>query len=342
MSLAAITVVVVLAAGEPDGASSPARASMEQALHVALGEDAHVVVEERAPDGDDALIAHAEAEHAAVVGVVTWRDHQRRATMRFAHTADRRWAEREIRFDAADAAAERGRTVGFAIASLFPEELMAARKRSAAAESAPTPAPAPAPAPALAPAPAPAPAPTAEEPRPHRSPDEIVRRVSVEALGMAGAAVGGYGGGVGGAIGVRVPVLAGVQLRGALDARAADVPEAQASSRIFDATAGVAWQTWLDAPQRWFAGARAEAVLQRHELVHLSSDDPAPDHQIRWLPGVGAALELGCRVTEQAALFGAARTEAVLGRSVVVVHHREQATISPVRFLAEAGLRVYF
>jgi hypothetical protein len=344
MSLAAITVVVVLASSEPDGAAP----AMEQALHVALGDDARVVIEhdEHAPESDERLLAHAEAEHASVVGFITWRDHQRRASMRFARAGDGKWAEREIRFDASDAPAERGRTVGFAIASLFPEEVMAARKRAAAAASATSPAAQTTPSAPPPPAPPPPtePAPSAPRSREEARPEPFAARdrTSVEAVGAGVAAIDGYGGGVGGAIGLRIPIGAGLRLRAAIGLRGGEIAEAQASSRVVDGTVGLAWQAWLDVSRRWFAGARAEALVQRHELVHLSSDDDTPDHRVRWLPGGVAAGEVGWRFTEQAAIFGATGLEAVLGRSAVVVHGREVASISPVRVLGEAGLRVSF
>ena len=117
--------------------------AMEQALRGALGRDVQVAVRSASEGAsDESLVATASNEHAALLVVIAWSERPRRATLRVVKPADGRWTDREIRFDSADVATERGRTVGFALASMVPDDALAPPDRP----SAPAPAPAPAPA----------------------------------------------------------------------------------------------------------------------------------------------------------------------------------------------------
>ncbi|MCA9585918.1 MAG: hypothetical protein KC657_11225 [Myxococcales bacterium] len=365
MPFAAVTVIVLVAAGEPVEASSPA---MTKALHAALGDDARVVVEPRGEVPDDGLLARADAEHATLVGVITWADGHRKVTLHFARASDHRWADREIRFDAADAAPERWRTVGFAIASMFPEETLDARAgaRAAAAPagtaagasaSSPgtaSPSTTPAPAPPSSGAPPPASSSAASRAsRSSRSPDGDTSvapdrrdgglrgpRVAIDATALAASAIGGYGGGLGGGFAVRVPVSSSFRLRGALSARAAELEPASATSRAYVGTAGVAWERRVGGSVT--AGARAGVLVELQEVVHFSADDPSAVHQSRWLPGVAASGEVAWHVGNHAAVCAALGAEGVLGTTAIFVRERQVASLTPVRLLGEAGVRVSF
>ncbi len=123
MLLAAVSVLVIVSSGEPSDGSTPA---MEQALRGALGRDVQVAVRSTAEiASDESLVAAANNEHAGLLVVVVWSDRPRRATLRIVKPSDGRWTDREIRFDSGDAATERGRTVGFALASMVPDEALA-------------------------------------------------------------------------------------------------------------------------------------------------------------------------------------------------------------------------
>ena len=343
MLFGALTVVVVLASGEPDGAAP----AMEQALAAALPENARVLVRPRGDASEGTWLARGKDESAALVGVVTWSEKQRRVVVRFVRPEEGRWSDREIRFDAGDAASERGRTVGFALASMVPEEVLAkavaeneaTRGASARATSGPPSPPPPSPPP---PSPAAAPPQRRQAEAPPLPPLPVRNRPAVEATGLAATALGGYGGGLGAALALRIPLGDSLRLRASVSARAGDVPVAQASSRVLGGAVGLAWQTWVDDARRWSAGARVEALLQHHELAHFSSDDPEPAAKARWLPGAGAAIEVGWRFTEQAAVVGAGGLEAVFGRSAVFVGGQEVAALTPLRLVGEVGLRVSF
>ena len=214
MLLAAVSVLVIVTSGEPPDGSTPA---MEQALRGALGRDVPVAVR-TAGEGasDESLVATASSEHAALLVVVVWSERPRRATLRVVKPSEGRWTDREIRFDNGDVATERGRTVGFALASMVPEEALSPPER----------APAPPPAPPATPAPGRS---SAEAPAPPYLPG--TNPLALEASALAVTAPGGYGGGIGGALAVRVPLGGAFAVRGAVSLRGGERRATVATTR---------------------------------------------------------------------------------------------------------------
>ena len=333
MFLAAVSVLVVLTTGDPGDGSTRA---IEQALRTALVRDATVVVRPSAGGtSDEDLAALGDAEHANLIGVIAWSEHQKRVVIRFLKLPGRRWTDREVRFDAADAPTERGRTVGFALASMMPDDAVAEPKTAA-----PTPPPPPPPdAGAVTEPPASFRAP--EQPRPP-APLPRPNPFALDAAALAVAPTSGYGGGAGGTLALRVPIVGALGARGALSARAESIGPAQASARAFGATAGVAWQPWLDAGRRWGAGARIDALVLFIDVAHLSEDDAQASHRSRFLPGVGAALEGTFRFSDHVSLIGAVGTEIVFGQTDLYVQERRVTSLPPTKLLAELGFRVFF
>lgn len=325
---AVVSVVVMLATGDPGDGSTRA---IERSLHAALGSDASVSLRTSGvPASDEALVATAKGEHATLLAVVSWEERQRRVTIRFLEPAAERWSEREITFDAADAPSERGRTVGFALASMVSDEALAT-KPAPRAESAPPRAEA-----------------ATQAPPPHAARPDAPRARrrehpnAIDASAVATTGVGGYGGGVGGTLAYRLTLAGQLAARIAFGARAGEVAPAQATSRMLGGALGLAWQPWLDRGHRWAAGPRLSALLLRHELVHLSEDDPGPDHRARFLPGLDAALEGSLHVLDYASLIAAAGAEVAFGETDVYVHDRRVATLPALRLFGEVGFRVGF
>lgn len=324
MWLAAVTVVVVVAAGEADDPSTPA---IEQALRTALGADASIAVR----TSDD--VETPGGDGAPLVGVVTWSDRQRRVTIHFTNPRDGRSSDREIRFDASDAPAERGRAVGFALASMVPAEELVRPGEPRPTNVAPAP-----------PAPQ-SPIPTSTPPA---TPSETsvapprANGLALDATAVATTAVGGYGGGLGGTFAFRVPLLGAVGARVALGARGGEVRPAQATSRVFVGAVGLTWQPWLDSRRRWAAGARVDALVLNHQLSHFSDDDPESVPLSRFVPGFDAAIEAAFRFSDRALLVAAVGPEVALGKTEIIVRGREVATLSPVRIFGEMGVRVSF
>jgi hypothetical protein len=330
MWLAAVSVVVVVAAGDPDDGSSRA---IEQALRTALGADASVELRSAAePEAAAAIAASATTDTTTLVGVVAWSDRQRRVTIHFSNREGRA-TDREIRFDPYDAPAERGRTVGFALASMVPAS--AFDERAAPKTTAPAAAPL-----ALAPTGS-APADPAA---PNEAPPTLPRPngMALDAAAVATTALEGFGGGLGGAFAFRLPLVGATGARVALGARTGEVGPAQATSRTLSGAVGLTWQPWLDARRRWAAGARIDALVLHQELTHLSDDDPSGVSLARFVPGADAALEGAFRFADRALVVVAVGSEVALGKTSVVVRGREVASLSPVRLFGEMGLRVSF
>jgi len=333
MLFAAVSVLVVLATGDPGDGSTRA---IEQSLRAALAREATVVVRPGDASASDAeLAAQGAAGHATLLGVVSWSEKQRRVVIRFVTLPGGRWTDREVRFDAADVPTERGRTVGFALASMMPEEAFAS----------PAPPPSP-PSPPVSPSPSPSPTPLLLSPPPaeERPPAALPRPnpLALDASGLAVAAPTGYGGGAGGALALRVPIAGALGLRVAASARAESIGPAQASLRVIGGAAGLAWQPWLDPQRRWAMGVRVDALLVHLDVAHLSEDDAAAAHLSRFMGGVAAALEGAFRFAEHAAVVGALGTEVVFGRTDIYVHERRVTTLPPLKLMAELGLRVSF
>ncbi len=124
-----VTLVILVAVGE---AASPAATAMTQGAHDAF---AGTVTEVRetptVPTDSDALSTEGTSRPDAVAELI-WRDaDHRRATLRVHLRQSRRWIERSFTFAATDPAAERGRTLGFAVASILPEAAKSAPPTSA-------------------------------------------------------------------------------------------------------------------------------------------------------------------------------------------------------------------
>lgn len=322
--LAAAHVLVVLA-GDPTEDGTVARA-IERALRGALGSEAVIDIDVVAAgsESDDVFRTKATNEDASLLSVVRWTNGNKQASLRFVRLHDDKWSVREIRFDAADAPAERGRTVGFTIASMVPDEALRPKP-----EAPPTPIPAP----------------RSEQTTADHAEAPAVRASklhSLEALGQAAGAVGGKGGGFGGALGVRIGLSQIVQLRFAAGARFEEIASAAATSRTYVGGAGVAVRAWSDATRRWKLGGRLQALLVGSEVVHFSEDDPEPVHQLRVLPGADAALELSFHFVDTAGVRLAAGSEVAFGRTDVFVRSRKVEEIVPVRPFVELGLEVSF
>jgi hypothetical protein len=114
-----VTLVIVLAAGE---AASPTASAMAQGARDAFtGVVAEVQESPTVPTDADALAVEGQS-HPDAVAELIWHDVDRRhATLRVHLRQSRRWIERSFVFGASDPAFERGRTLGFAVASILPE-----------------------------------------------------------------------------------------------------------------------------------------------------------------------------------------------------------------------------
>lgn len=318
MLFASVTVVVILASGDPGDGST---AALNRALRGALGDRAEIVVgasEDRATPSPSTFVARVE-----------WLEGEKRAVVR---TSDgTHSAAREIRFDANDAPSERGRTVGFALASMVPD----------APPESPPPAkvPAPVPPPVIAPSPMPAVVPGIRE-APPKAVTKKAPRFSLELLGQGATGIRGTAGGLGGAVGGRLVLPHGFNARLAFGLRLGEVPSAQATSRVLLPSIGAGYLYPIT--DALLVGGRVDFLAIYQYVAHFSADDPEPDGRGRWMPGVDARLEGAFRVTESTALTLGFGPEVAFGTTRIYVAGQETDPIPPLRFCGEVGITVAF
>ena len=335
MSAAALTLLVLIASGDGGrDVTGPVATSMARAVREAVGGDAQVVVREvpRVPSDDDAT-ALARELHASAVAELLWKDPEhRRATLHFhAEPSTSRWTDREIGFDATDADAERGRMIGFALASMLPE--------LAAGAAAPPPPPSSPPSPSPPPPP-PEPARRGEDEArsegPPAPPGEVHRWLGAVDLAVAGS-LGGDATALGGVLSARWDFAPSFSARLAGAVRGGEVGAAGASSTIGSGAAGLVWRAIPATTTRALGLAlRADVLAMQVRLSRAAS------HATLWLPGADLAVEGSWMLARPVALFAAAGAEAAFGATDVFLFSQRVTTLPPVRALGEAGIRAHF
>lgn len=316
----ALTLVVLIASGAAGGgASDPSAGAMVRAARHALGPSTRVIVRDLPPSLDDAdAVAMGHALGADVVVELAWGDAgRRRATVRVHADAAPRWIDRDIGFDAGDADRERGRTLGFAVASMLPERPDAPPRDELPDDDA---------ADAREPGATPAPRPRA--------------RVAIDALGAGSIGVAGYADAVGGAVRAAWYVGPRFALRAGGAFRTGAIVAADGTLRSVALSAGLGWRAVIPSARAPLgAGLRADAVLLRDIVTRSGSGEPA---QGRWLPAVDLTLEGTYRAFDPVSFVFAGGAELVLGSTDVLVAGRQVATLPPLRLVGEAGIRLEF
>jgi hypothetical protein len=320
----ALLVVILVAAGE---ASHPATRGVVGAAREAYGPGFEVEVREtEVVPSDERALAVGTALHAAAVVELSWdAPVHRQATIRFHLQSRPAFGDRVILFDETDDVGERGRTVGYAIASMMtapsePDRPPAATRPRADSISAPA------------------------RPPVHSVPSTTswthgaIDAVAAGATGVAGSAAG-WGGSLSG----RWYLLAPLALRIGASARAGQVIPAQSTSLLMHAAAGVAWVPLRATRASPFdVGVRIDALLMREQLTHFSDDDPEPVPAARWLPGADAALEAVWLFSPNAGFLGCFGAEVAFGRTDVTLHQVRVTSIPPLRLVFQAGVRAAF
>jgi hypothetical protein len=318
-----LSVVILVAAG---GAAEPTTLAIERATNEALGRSARVVVRESAgtPTDGEALAAGAEAGEDAAVEV-TWADAGHRLVMLRVHLAGRaRWLDRTIGFGAGDADGERGRTIGFALASMLPE----AASDAAVSPFAPLPL-----------VPASPPVPELGEGR-GAGGGELRYALDLVGVGAAGGA-GEMQGGGGGALETFVSSRLSIRVGGAV--RAGPVEGAGAWALTLRGAAGLAVRPWGDTASHAFAMAfRAEYVVESQSVTHYAPEGPDVSTRTRLLSGLDALIDAEWRLGRNADALVGAGIEEIFGTTYIDLNGARVATLPPFRAVAEAGLRVRF
>jgi hypothetical protein len=330
--LSAALVVLVIGAGPAQTVTT----AFEAAARGVLGADAKIEVvrlEEIPSDGD------AQARGTGFDGVVEliWSKDSAQTRVHCYVSKEQRWVDREITFGGGDTtskreASERGRLLGYAVATMFADE----------ADLATEPSPKPS---------TPPPSPSAVRPQILDSeptnivPDEPDRpslaRRALEFSGLASSGLGGTASGLGAAAGIRASLGDLLSARLFLAGRAGNIAHAQASTRDARFGGGLAMAVPFGA-RRFELGLRSDLFVSYFDATHLSEDDVSPDRRSRWLPGADLVAEGGFRFAGNAGLFAGAGAEAVLGKTDLYTHGQHVAVVPVLRAVGELGFRIGF
>ena len=319
LCLFGVALIVLLIAQDAEDASL---AAFESTLRGTVGQSARLRLERVTEDPPD---EESAARGSKIDGVVelSWSADHSRARLHCYLSRQARWVDREITFggsagDMAHEASERGRLLGFAVATMFAED-------------------------AVVPVPATPAQPPARRPaqvtRPRPAVPARVRGLEFAAIASSG--VDGTASGLGASAGIRWHWLGPLGLRGFIAGRAGNVPEAQASTRTAQVGGGVSFG-FLRSTTPLELGIRADALLSYFEASHLSEDDVEPDTKSRWLPGLDWLLEGGVRFAGSAGLFAGVGVEAMAGSTEMYTHGRRVAVVPPLRLVGELGFRTRF
>lgn len=317
MTPAAIVLAIVVAAGQ---AQDPEVAAMVAAAVEAVGAaDAVRLIEGPRLDDAEALRVEHELPARAVVQL-SWVDPGRlTARLRLHAARTDRWIDRTIHFSSADVRAERGRALGFAIASMLPEgdpELRAAAMEPVA----------------------PAPPPVAPEPP--------LGRQAAELAVLTAAGLGGSARGVGGALRLERFITEHASLGASLSTRVGSIPALDVGTVTTALGVGGAW--WplpASAAHRLGVGLRVEALLLYHAVSHerASGTTEWKDHL---LPGATAQVEVTWRLLRGLELLVSAGMESAFGTIDVTVAPPSPSsgavTIPALRALGSGGIRSRF
>ena len=323
----AFIVVLLVASGEGGDATTRMAA---RTTHDALEGDPIIIVREAELDhlNDAEATKVGSALNANAVAVVTWRDpqhhdalvHVRSGGWGVPSPTERRpeWVDRTLTFTDGDPVAERGRTIGFAVAAIIA-------------------------APPIPPASPPSPPPPPLVP-PESPPLQPLK--STFALDLLGASAAGAGSsGFGGDLSARLWLFdQRVGARVGAGVRFGELPDAGASVVVTRLAAGVAVRFLppkLPRASAFDLGARVDAVALWHRLVRNDAEaTPRAAASGSFVsPGIAALLEGAWRFTSSFAIVAAAGAEVAFGSIRVVVDNQRVTTIEPLRGVVEVGLR---
>ena len=123
--MSASVLAIVIAVGE---ASNPATATLRATAQDSLGSGTSILLVETVQPTDAESLRVERELGAGVVVLLVWREAAHLHAVLRLHVANsNRWITREIGFSSQDTLEERGRTLGFAIGSIWPETEAGAR-----------------------------------------------------------------------------------------------------------------------------------------------------------------------------------------------------------------------
>jgi hypothetical protein len=304
-------VLVVLLGTSAD----PTTEGLMVAARRALGPEAVVLADTSdAPTDADAL-AIGERVHARAVARVRWADSSQQVARLHVHVApSNEWVDDEITFLPQDVANEKGRTIGYTVAS------MVQRIEREHAEETPTVAPLPPPA--------------VSEP-PVAPPSRSSSRVDVFAAG--GGALGGAATAAGVSGGIRWWPGTYLGIRAAVGSRFGRIGDADATTMTLFAAVGPGWR--LPITSMVELGVRADVLVLRHSVTRMRVVETT---RARWLGALDLVVEASWWLSLHLGLFAAAGTELAFGSTGVTVGGMPVTDIPTVRGVGEMGVRFRF
>ena len=320
--------------------SAPTTDAMTGAVAEALGPDTALVLRSSVTPSDAEALACEHDLGAAAVARVLWDGPEQTVGVLRAHLRrPDRWIERRVTFSSADSRAERGRTLGYALASL----LLGDPKREEAAATPLVTGPARA-APAARPVPSTAvssPVTTVSLPLASAWPSAD-DGLSLDLAALATRGVGGPANGLGAALHAEYGMGHRLFLRGGTSLRTGDVPELDGGDTVATVGGGLAFRPWArEAGRPVGLGLILEAVAIYHSLSHRAVDGDNL-RQGRLIGGAAVGLEGEWAIGRSFDLCLGLGGEVAVGSTDVTVATHRIATIPALRITSQLGLRRHF
>lgn len=316
------------------GLAEPTLTSFERAAREVLGAKAELHLETLTePLSDDQAIE--KAKDALGVAKLVWSDDRQQVLLHCYLAEQRRWVDRTVSFTSSDQDAERGRWLGFAVASMFTSAGAPATPRDEAQKPKRRERPKPA-----SPAEVRREGSPAPDAQPRVAPSSGLTR-SLEFAGVATTGIGGTAETLGANAALRLGVGGPFWLRVGISARTGDIAAAQASSKtaLFSLGSGI---SLLGPDSKLDLGMRADLLAGWFGVSHLSEDDIVADHASRELFAADGLALAGYRFAPAAAAFLAMGLEATFGMTDIYAHGQHVATVPVLRGLGELGFRTDF
>lgn len=316
----AIVLVLLLQKGELPRATTDALGASARAV---LGAQADIQLVELDAIDDGVAAAQGTQKHASAV--VELRADGNRVHARLLLTSENRWIDRDVGFSDRDKPEERGRTLGFTVASMLP--LVPVQPIDQRPPNLP-----------------PDDHQVVRPPDVPPSPPLVPRRWigAIDARGSGAVSVGGAGTSFGATFAVELYPHRNIGVRLFTTPRFGELGAAQATLLTVQAGAGLSLEFGAARPGTFGIGGRVDVFAGFIRVTHFSADDPEPAHLSRWLPGFDAALEGTFRVAPALAVVLGLGIEGFFGSTDVWVQGQPTATLSPFRALADLGIRARF
>jgi len=321
--------LVILLLVPPGEIQAPLVSGIVSAASRSLGANSRVLVNAVAPTSDDDAVALSERLHANAVVTLRWLEGGR-ISLHAHRSGQAGWTDRFFVFSEADALDERGRTIGFTLASMVQTEIPPIPGVAPSSESRREPRSEPGAASGSASAPS------------SGDPSWLAaRHVSLEASAQVHVAVQATT--IGAVFRGAFSIAPALSLTTAGAWRTGTMNTVDGQLRIFSLSAGVRIPIVQARAARPYELALLGEWVASHEAISRTTAASAETQtEGRWVPGaqfqVAGAWFFSSRIAAAAAL-GA---QLDFGSTDVVVNGHTVATVSPFRGVGELGVRVRF